>query len=202
MLARKFLHYQQDRPKITGEEEEEELTGPAPPSLFLLAACMVKVRGEGQGCLSVEACVLPGGRRVKIYRKYIGMGTWEHGTACVFVFVCLRGGIRGAGEGSGPLPVACSNDCIVCQYIYIKRLYRVSIYIYICADHPFQYIYIYIHVGMGDQHRGDKVCDQVIPAGMTSSFSASCRPQSHSADLSRDRPATIFNTVTVTVFFY
>jgi hypothetical protein len=44
MLARKFLHYQADRPKITGDETEEELTGPPPPSLFLLAACMVKVR--------------------------------------------------------------------------------------------------------------------------------------------------------------
>lgn len=43
MLARKFLHYQQDRPKITGEETEEELSGPAPRSLYLLAACMIKV---------------------------------------------------------------------------------------------------------------------------------------------------------------
>lgn len=45
MLARKFLHYQQDRPKITGDETEEELTGPPPCSLYLLAACMIKVGG-------------------------------------------------------------------------------------------------------------------------------------------------------------
>lgn len=43
MLARKFLHYQQERPRITGDETEEELTGPPPPSLYLLAACMIKV---------------------------------------------------------------------------------------------------------------------------------------------------------------
>lgn len=45
MLARKFLHYQADRPKITGEETEDELAGPPPNSLFLLAACMIKVGG-------------------------------------------------------------------------------------------------------------------------------------------------------------
>lgn len=44
MLARKFLHYQEKRPKITGDEGDDELSGPPPTSLYLLAACMVKVR--------------------------------------------------------------------------------------------------------------------------------------------------------------
>lgn len=49
MLARKFLHYQHDRTKITGDETDEELSGPPPASLFLLAACMIKV-GTDLGC--------------------------------------------------------------------------------------------------------------------------------------------------------
>jgi hypothetical protein len=49
MLARKFLHYQQDRQKVTGDEKEEELKGPPPASLYLLAACMTKVGYKGGG---------------------------------------------------------------------------------------------------------------------------------------------------------
>jgi hypothetical protein len=53
MLARKFLHYQQDRQKVTGDETEQELSGPPPPSLYLLAACMVKVGRASEGILGV-----------------------------------------------------------------------------------------------------------------------------------------------------
>jgi hypothetical protein len=51
MLARRFLHYQQERPKITGDEKDAEIKGPAPYSLYLLAACMIKVGGANTGCL-------------------------------------------------------------------------------------------------------------------------------------------------------
>lgn len=79
MLARKFLHYQQDRPKITGDETEEELTGPPPRSLYLLAACMIKVGGLTlwdrakygmQGCSGSPALVLHGPQATWVVERH------------------------------------------------------------------------------------------------------------------------------------